>query len=255
MELYYQESGSGPSALIILHGLFGASGNWRTLSRNTFGTAYRTLAVDLRNHGRSPHADEMNYEAMAADVVELMDRLDIRRAHVLGHSMGGKVAMELALSHADRVDHLVVADIAPKTYPPAHDTILEALSSVDPSAHEDRDAIDAALGEWISDAAIRQFLMKNLERDGSAYRWKMNLPVIRAAYDHLRGGSASFQPFDGPTLFIAGGRSSYIAREDLPAIHRLFPHAELEVLPEAGHWLHAEEPEAFGDLVLAFLET
>ncbi len=248
-----------PSAdLIILHGLLGASGNWRTLSRNVFSRHFRTIAVDLRNHGRSPHSDEMTYAAMADDVVKLMDRMEIERAHILGHSMGGKVAMTLALENESRVDRLVVADIAPKAYAPDHAGILKALGAVDPSAFTDRADIDKALAAHIPSAAVRQFLMKNLDRDGDSYRWKMNLPAITAAYDHIRGALSS--PGDGapcmrPALFIAGGASGYVDASDMPRIKTQFPEARLETLPGVGHWVHAEAPDAFSKAVLSFLLT
>lgn len=239
--------------LIILHGLLGASGNWRTLSRNVFSKHFRTIAVDLRNHGRSPHSDAMSYEAMADDVVELMDRMEIERAHILGHSMGGKVAMTLALAHGPRVDRLVVADIAPRAYAPDHAGILKALGAVDPAMHSDREDIDHALAEHISSVPVRQFLMKNLDRDGNAYRWKMNLPAISEAYDHLRGALPSDGSFDGPVLFVAGGESGYMDASDMPRIRAQFPEAELHVLKGAGHWVHAEAPDAFSEAVLSFL--
>jgi len=251
--------------LIILHGLLGASGNWRTLSRNVFSRHFRTIAVDLRNHGRSPHSDEMTYAAMADDVVTLMDRMKIERAHILGHSMGGKVAMTLALENESRVDRLVVADIAPKAYARDHAGILKALGAVDPSSFTDRADIDQALAAHIPSAAVRQFLMKNLDRDGDTYRWKMNLSAITAAYDHIRGalpthigggvGPAAEASCTRPALFIAGGASGYVDASDMPRIKTLFPEARLETLPGVGHWVHAEAPDAFSKAVLSFLLT
>jgi len=252
MHLFHQDTGDGPP-LFILHGLFGASGNWRTLSRNVFGTAYRTISVDLRNHGRSPHASTMSYPEMAQDVVDLMDALDIGKAHVLGHSMGGKVAMQLALDHPDRVDRLIVADIAPKEYPPGHEDILDALCGIDPGDYEGRDDIDQALARSIRSAGVRQFLMKNLERGTSGFSWKLNLPVIKESYDLVRGSVDSWDVFNGPTLFVAGGASAYVSDSDLPAIRALFPFAGLQTLPGVGHWLHAEAPEAFSGIVMEFL--
>ncbi len=241
------------TGLIILHGLLGASGNWRTLSRNVFSRHFRTIAVDLRNHGRSPHSDEMTYEAMAEDVVELMDRMEIERAHILGHSMGGKVAMTLALTRGRRVDRLIVADIAPKAYAADHAGILAALGAVDPATHADREGIDRALADHIPSAPVRQFLMKNLDRSGDTYRWKMNLPAISAVYDHIRGALPAEGSFPRPVLFVAGGTSGYVDASDMPRIRAQFPEAQLHVLPGVGHWVHAEAPDAFSDAVLSFL--
>ena len=252
MQLFHQDTGTGPP-LFILHGLFGASGNWRTLSRNVFGKAFTTVAVDLRNHGRSPHALTMSYPEMAQDVVDLMDALGYPSAHILGHSMGGKVAMQLALDHPDRVDRLVVADIAPKEYPPGHEAILDALCGTDPGQFAGRDDIDAALARSISSAGVRQFLMKNLERGPAGFSWKLNLPVIKDSYDLIRGSIDSWDAFNGPTLFVAGGASAYVSDADLPSIRALFPFAELTTLPGVGHWLHAEAPEAFSGIVVEFL--
>lgn len=252
VELYYQETGSG-HPLLILHGLLGASGNWRTLSRNVFGERFRTITPDLRNHGRSPHAGEFSYEAMTADLVWLLDDLDVESAHVLGHSMGGKAAMHLALAHPDRVDRLIVADIAPKAYEPGHLHIFEALSSIDPGQYDDRSAIDAALAEHLSSIPVRQFLLKNLTRDGDAYAWKMNLDGIRAAYNNVIGAIDSEQTFEKPTLFVGGSDSHYVSEDDLPEIRLRFPAAELVMMPGTGHWLHAEKPEEFSDIVMDWI--
>ncbi|PIQ60080.1 MAG: alpha/beta hydrolase [Bacteroidetes bacterium CG12_big_fil_rev_8_21_14_0_65_60_17] len=257
MKLFAQisehQGGTDARDLIILHGLLGASGNWRTLSRNVFSKHFRTIAVDLRNHGRSPHSRDMTYAVMADDVVELMNSMDIERAHVLGHSMGGKVAMTLALAHGSRVDRLVVADIAPKAYAPDHAGILEVLSAVDPASYTDRDAIELALAQHIPSAAVRQFLMKNLDRDGNSYRWKMNLPAISDAYDHIRGDIEARGTFPGKTLFVAGGASGYLDASDMLRVRARFPDARLHVLPGVGHWVHAEAPDAFSEAVLSFL--
>lgn len=252
VDLYHQETGSG-HPLLILHGLLGASGNWRTLSRNVFGERFRTITPDLRNHGRSPHTDEFSYEAMTADLIRLLDELDIGSTHVIGHSMGGKAAMHLALTNPDRVDRLVVADIAPRAYEPGHLHIFEALSSIDPGEYEDRSAIDDALAEHLSSTAVRQFLLKNLTRRGDTYAWKMNLEAIRASYEQIIGPVDVEAVFDGPALFVGGGDSHYVSEDDLPDIRRQFPSAEVVMMPGTGHWLHAEKPDEFSRIVMEFL--
>lgn len=252
VDLYSRETGSG-DPLLILHGLLGASGNWRTLSRNVFGERFRTITPDIRNHGRSPHADEFSYEVVTADLIRLLDDLDIGSAHILGHSMGGKAAMHLALTHPDRVDRLIVADIAPRAYEPGHVHIFEALAGIDPGSYEDRSAIDDALAEHLQSIPVRQFLLKNLTRDGDEYAWKMNLDAIRASYENIIGAVDVDGVFEGPTLFVGGANSNYVSEDDLPGIRRLFPAAELVMLPGAGHWLHAEKPDEFSRIVMDFL--
>ncbi|NNF04466.1 MAG: alpha/beta fold hydrolase, partial [Rhodothermales bacterium] len=239
--------------LLILHGLLGASGNWRTLSRNAFGERYRTITPDLRNHGRSPHSEEFSYDAMTADLIRLMDKLQVPSANFLGHSMGGKVAMHLALAFPDRVDRLIVADIAPRAYEPGHLHIFDALESIDPGQYSDRSAIDDALAEHLSSLSVRQFLLKNLTRDGESYAWKMNLKAIRAGYDDVIGAVSSGSRYEKPTLFVGGGNSHYVSERDLPHIRQLFPNAELVMMPGAGHWLHAEKPEDFSRIVMDWL--
>lgn len=255
MKLYYKQYGEEGPPLIILHGLLGAGGNWHTLSRDVFSEAYRVYAVDLRNHGRSPHSDVFDYPTMADDVQQLIEEEGLAPVHVLGHSMGGKVAMQLALRHADLVDRLIVADMAPKAYPPKHDEILEALRSLRLDQYESRKQIDRALSERIASRPIRQFLLKNLDYGGEQYRWKMNLDVIYENYDEVSAAIESSSTFDKPTLFVRGEQSNYIEDEDRDELRRYFPKARLVTLSGAGHWLHADQPEAFGRTVMEFLKV
>jgi pimeloyl-ACP methyl ester carboxylesterase len=251
MTLTFQEYGSG-QPLIILHGLLGSLDNWHSLSK-TFASSFKVLAVDLRNHGRSPHSDTFTYEAMAEDVIELLDDQHIDSAHLIGHSMGGKVAMTLALSNPERVVKLVVVDIAPRSYLRLHDEILDALLSIDPSAFHSRQEVDFALAGKIPDFAVRQFLMKNLGRDSSgSFFWKANLESISRNYEAIASEVSSSAPFLNPTLFIKGDRSQYILESDTPIIHKLFPKARI-VSIESGHWVHAESPALFADVVQQFL--
>ncbi len=253
MDLYFKSYGAGPP-LTILHGLLGAGGNWHTLSSRLFGTKYKTIVVDQRNHGRSPHHPVMDYPSMAEDLVALMARLEIERTHLLGHSMGGKTAMHMALTHPQSVDRLVVVDIAPKAYPPGHLQLLAALSELDPSEYDKRSEIDAALARSIPSNPIRQFLLKNLRMDGPGhYSWQMNLDAITEQYDAICGTVGGDNTFAGPTLFIRGGASPYILDADIPDIRKRFPAAEVITVPGVGHWVHAEAPEAFGRIVMEFL--
>lgn len=252
MRLHFREYGSGP-ALTILHGLLGASGNWHTLSRKRFGETHRVIVPDLRNHGKSPHDSRFDYEAMAEDIVELWDSCGVESSSVMGHSMGGKVAMHLALAYPDRVSSLIVVDMAPRAYPPSHEALFQALADADPESHDSRASVEELLSQRIPDNGVLQFLLKNLERHDGGYRWQMNLETIVANYDRVLEGLTVIATYDGPTLFIRGGASDYVLDDDRPLIEAYFPGAELETLSDVGHWVHAQAPDAFADLVEGFL--
>jgi pimeloyl-ACP methyl ester carboxylesterase len=253
MELFYNSYGQTGPPLIILHGLLGSNGNWVTLSRNEFSRVARVFAIDQRNHGRSPHVDRIDYPSMADDVREFIEHHDLGSVILLGHSMGGKTAMQTALSHPDMVDRLIVADMAPKAYAPRHDGLLTALARIDPSAYQSREEIDAVLAEDVPSRPIRQFLLKNLDYDGEQYTWQMNLEAIRAHYDEINAALPRESSYDGPTLFVRGSESDYVSNDDLPGIRERFPEARLETIDGAGHWVHADRPEAFAETVLDFL--
>jgi pimeloyl-ACP methyl ester carboxylesterase len=253
MKLFYNQYGDSGPPLIVLHGLLGANGNWHTLSRTAFQKVARVYAVDQRNHGRSPHADRIDYPTLAADLQTFIDRHDLVPAHLLGHSMGGKTAMQTALSYPDRVDRLIVVDMAPRAYPPEHTDLLEAVARINPEDYESRDAIDNALAEDVSSWAIRQFLLKNLDYDGETYTWRMNVAAIQAHYDDITAALPTDATFEGPALFVRGGASDYVADDDLEGIRRRFPDATLVTIDEAGHWVHADAPEALAKVVVDFL--
>lgn len=258
MELFYNDYGEDGPPMIILHGLLGASGNWHTLSRTVFSEVAHVYAVDQRNHGRSPHSDRFDYDAMAADVKAFAERHDLGAATLLGHSMGGKTAMTAALQYPELVDRLIVVDMAPRKYPPQHRPLLDALQRIDPSEYADRQAIDDALSRDVESFAMRQFLLKNLayDTDAEAYSWQMNLDAIIEHYDAVNapvtvpeGGA----PYDGPALFVRGGASPYVRDADADRIRELFPRAELQTIEGAGHWVHAEKPDALAEAVTGFL--
>lgn len=257
MELHFERYGHG-APVLILHGLFGSSTNWRTIAK-ALGTRYCVYAVDQRNHGRSPHADTFGYDALAADARGFLDRHGIASAAIIGHSMGGKAAMRLALLEPDRVAALVVVDIAPARQ--AADglrSVLDALLAVDPSRCATREDVDRELAAYLDDSRLRQFLLMNVARsDGGALRWRLNLRAIAAHFAELRSpvdltGSAR-GPFEGPTLFVRGERSSYVRDGDRPDIQQLFPHSRIVTIEGAGHWVHAEVPERFLEVVGRFL--
>ncbi len=252
MELHYQSFGAGPP-LIILHGLFGSSNNWRTFAEKA-GERFRVLAVDQRNHGSSPHSEEFSIPAMAEDLRRFLVGRGLSQPSVLGHSMGGKTAMEFALRYPLSVDRLIIVDIAPREYPPAHDEILEAMAALDLSSYSNRAAIEDALARRLPDMRVRQFVLTNLKRHtGGRYEWKINLDVLRRKYGEVTKAQSSDTPFPGPALFIKGELSPYVREEDLPGIRRLFPAALVRVIPGAGHWVHVDRPGEFLSAVLEFL--
>jgi esterase len=244
--------GEGKPPLVILHGLLGSSRNWWGAGK-PLSERYQVLALDLRNHGSSPHAPEHTIEAMASDVLETLDALGIRKTAPLGHSMGGKVAMRLAVDAPDRVERLIVVDTAP-TETPAGAREIEVLSRLDLDAVRSRKDADAALGREIEDPATRQFLLTNLVigEDGGA-SWRVNLPALLAGLPSMRSANlAPGERYGGPSLFVLGGRSSYTGPESRAAIVEHFPRARIEVIPESGHNPHTETREKFVETVLAF---
>lgn len=252
MQLNHQCHGEG-APLIILHGLLGSLDNWQNISRR-LAEIFRVCALDLRNHGRSPHSEAFNYDAMTDDLLEFLDAQQIRRTRLMGHSMGGKTAMYFTLKHPERVEKLVVVDIAPRAYPPSHLPIFDALLSLDLGAFRERGEIDRELAAKIPEAAVRQFLLKNLTRnEQGGFRWKPNLPAIRKNYDSLNDEIKTNRTFDGPTLFIKGGKSDYINESGRAMIQKLFPNATLSSIPQAGHWVHADAANEFVKSVENFL--
>ena len=252
MNLHFEAVGEG-RPLIILHGLLGSADNWRSMSRR-LGAHYQVFAVDLRNHGRSPHSDIFDYDVMVADLREFVEQQALTRIMPLGHSIGGKVAMQFAIDYSEQVDRLVIVDIGPKPYEPSQRYILEALRSLDLTRCKSFADVDAALAAEVSGESLRQFLLKNLARDENGrLRWKVHLEAIDRNYDKLARGLAPGRTFDKPTLFIRGGRSNYIEDDDALLIRQIFPRAEIATLPEAGHWVHVDAPEEFFQTVLNFL--
>jgi pimeloyl-ACP methyl ester carboxylesterase len=254
MQLHFQTCGHG-APLLILHGLFGSLQNWQTISRR-LSAHFQVFALDQRNHGASPHGSEMNYRAMAEDVLEFLESQRLERASLLGHSMGGKTAMMFSLLYPQHVDKLICADIAPKAYPPHHDRILEALIALNLPDFLNRGEAEAALAPAIPEKAVRQFLLKNLAHEPSGgFSWKLNLRAISENYSRLNEAMPEDKACDIPTLFLRGQTSDYILDSDWPLILRLFTRASLVTIPAAGHWLHADAPEPFLRAVLEFMLT
>jgi len=252
IRLHFESYGEG-APLIILHGLFGSLENWRTMARK-LGSHFRVIVVDLRNHGKSPHCDDFNCQLMAEDLRVFMEEHCLASACLLGHSLGGKVAMRFALAWPELVEKLVVVDIAPKEYQDRHGKIIQALVSLRLETFADRREIDNALLVAVPDQVMRQFLLKNLVRsDRGGFSWRINLKSIANHYQDINKGLGGDTRFDKPTLFLKGGVSDYIDSKDLEVIKRLFPHAQLDTVPNAGHWLHTDAPEEFLSRVRTFL--
>ena len=252
MQLHFNESGQG-RAVVLLHGLFGSADNWHPIAVR-LADRFHVFAVDHRNHGQSPHSAEMDYPMMAADVDRFLAGHGLDSAMVIGHSMGGKTAMQLALHFPHRVDKLVVADMAPRAYAAAHDLIFAALLALDLAKFQTRTQIEGILAPDIPNLVLRRFLLKNLGRSPEGkYFWKINLRDIAANYWRLREPVAGEAPFAKPVLFIRGGQSNYIRPEDELLIREWFPAAQIRTIAEAGHWLHADAPEEFLRLVMEFL--
>lgn len=240
--------------LIILHGLFGMLDNWLTLGKK-FSENFTVYLIDQRNHGQSPHSDEWNYKVMSDDLLEFFDEHHILKATIIGHSMGGKTAMQFAGDHNDRVKKLVVVDIAPRSYPVHHKNILDALLSIDLENLKSRNEADAMLSKYISDFGTKQFLLKNLtrkENDNTKFEWKFNLPVIAKNIHEV--GVETTKGSNAQTLFIRGEKSDYIHSADETEIKKLYPNSEI-VSINSGHWVHAEKPQEFYDSVKSFLKN
>jgi esterase len=251
LALAVQERGSGPPVL-ILHGLFGSAGNWAGVAR-ALGERFRVLSLDLRNHGASPWDDRMDYPAMAEDVAQFIATRQLGSAAVIGHSLGGKVAMTLALSEPRLVERLVVVDIAPVPRPPTHLALVEAMRGLDLARVTRRAAADALLQPRVPDDAERAFLLQNLVFGADGPRWRINLDAIAAGMDDMAGFPAAATPYLNPVLVIRGALSTYVRERDLPAFQRLFPAYRLVTIDGAGHWLHAERPQQFLAAVTPFL--
>ncbi len=246
--------GEGP-ALMIIHGLFGSGNNWRSLAARLAARS-RILLPDLRNHGSSPHCERMGYEDMAGDLLGLLDARGIRAASLLGHSMGGKVAMTLALLAPQHVRRLIVVDVAPIRYEVGFTEVIAGLHAIERRRPATRAEADTLLAEHLADPRLRQFLLQNLLSTPAGPRLRINLAAIESAMDRLRGfpDLPAATPFEPPTLFIRGARSRYLLPEHLPLIRRLFPNATMVSITGAGHWLHTEQPERFLAAVQAFLD-
>lgn len=250
MELFYRELGTG-KPLVILHGLFGFSDNWQTHAKK-FSDYYRVILVDLRNHGHSPWSDEFSYSLMVNDLYDLFVKLNLADVILLGHSMGGKVAMHFAQSHSELLEKIIVVDMGVKEYPMHHQHILKAFDQIDLSKLSARSEAERILTSFIESNGVVQFLLKNLYwQDKGKLAWRVNFKVLETSMSEILSALPKTEVFL-PTLFIRGALSDYILNSDIDELENLFPDSQLVTIEEAGHWVHAEAPEQFTDAVLSF---
>jgi pimeloyl-ACP methyl ester carboxylesterase len=268
MKLFFRTEGIG-TPLVIVHGLYGSSDNWLTVAKK-LSTTHLVYLIDQRNHGRSPNSEEHTYEALKNDLADFFDQQKIGKAIVMGHSMGGKTAMCFAADYPERIEKLIVVDIAPKDYfllndesqYYLHNNILRAMLEIDFSKMETRHQVGVFLNEKIDSTLVVQFLLKNVHRNkiSQQFEWRLNVPVLYDNLDEIiKGVNARWFDdrlpiYNYPVLFIKGANSNYILPEDYPSIRRIYPDAQIVEIPHAGHWLHAEQPQLFMDAVLKFLK-
>ncbi|MFM9838395.1 MAG: alpha/beta fold hydrolase [Cyclobacteriaceae bacterium] len=253
MKLFYRQAGQG-QPLIILHGLFGSSDNWYSLSK-VFSESFTVYTVDQRNHGQSPHSDEFDYKLLTEDLEEFLQEHAIKDPIVIGHSMGGKTAMNLAIKNPSLIQKLIVVDIAPKSYPVHHDQILDGLTAIPIATLASRNEADTILAKFVPELDVRQFLLKNLSRNSNGkFEWKINVSAIEKHIEEIGQGMQYEGTFAKPTLFIKGARSNYFKPGDDELILKLFPAAKMTTL-DTGHWVQAEKPQEFVQSVLNFLNN
>ena len=251
MQLFYRPSGQG-DPLIILHGLFGSSDNWYSLAK-VFAERFQVFLVDQRNHGQSPHSNEFDYKLLTEDILEFIREHGIKKPIIMGHSMGGKAAMNFAVRYPDQLSNLIVVDIVPKTYPVHHDAILDGLKAIPLDSLASRNDADKILSDHVPEPDVRQFLLKNLTRKSAGgFEWKINLAAIDRNIEAMGEGMKYSGKYDGPSLFIKGKKSKYYAEGDEMLIQNIFPKAEFATL-DTGHWVQAEKPDEFASLVFNYL--
>jgi pimeloyl-ACP methyl ester carboxylesterase len=252
VRLNFKSLGNSGNPVIILHGVFGSLDNWYSVGKK-LSENFRVFLLDARNHGNSPHSSIFDYKFMAGDVIEFIQKHELTGCHLIGHSMGGKTAMNLACDSPELVDKLCVVDISPKHYMPHHQKVFEAFHSVQLNKITSRKDAEESLSATISDPGIRLFLLKNLARSEQGFTWKINLNVIEENIDEIGKGLDREKTFEGPTLFLKGDKSDYISDDDFYLMKSHFPEFKLITIPQAGHWVHAEQPDKLIEHVVEFL--
>ncbi len=253
INLHYQSMGAG-EPVMILHGAFGSLDNWSGIAKKLAETR-RVISVDLRNHGRSPHTADQNYDLMAKDVIKLLNDLDLPKVDLIGHSMGGKVAMAVSEQAPALLQKLIVVDIAPREYQIGNGETTQALLDIDLTQYQSRREVDAALVSAIPEKSMRLFLLMNLKLEEGKLRWRINLPAMAENRASVAERGIGHSLIQIPTCFIKGGESDFISDEDELAIQKQFPHSKMVTIPDAGHWVHAAAPAEFLQAVNSFLEN
>jgi len=253
--LHSKITGEKGKHLLIFHGLFGQSDNWATLSKR-YAEQYTVHAIDLRNHGRSFHSDEMSFSAMTQDILDYLNHHGIENCYLMGHSLGGRSVIDFSFSHPEKVKKLIVVDMAPKGYPPHHQGIIKALNAVDFDQVKKRSDVEEILKQFIPEMGTRQFLLKNVyHAESGKYAFRFNLKTLTDSYEEIVGTDLSTEIFEKPTLFLRGDKSDYILDDDFDMIYRHFPQAEIQTISNSGHWIHAENPQEFHEKTVSFLES
>ena len=255
MKLNYKTLGEG-EPVIILHGLFGMLDNWQSFGKN-LASDYTVFLLDQRNHGKSPHDETFDYKVMAEDLREFMEENWIYKSRIIGHSMGGKTAMQFALEYPDMCEQLVVVDIGPKAYNGGHESIFSALRSINLDNKSSRKEVEGDLSKTIDSYGVRQFLMKNLRRSkhSGSYEWKMALDYIYNNYQQILGNIPSQGSFDNPSLFVKGNESDYLSIGDMELIRSSFSNSNLKVINDAGHWVHVDKPVELYTSIVNFFRS
>ncbi|GLS92160.1 acyl-CoA esterase [Psychromonas marina] len=247
------DSDNKTEIIFIIHGLFGSLSNLSTLA-NELKIHSHVVLIDVRNHGKSPQSDTMSYPEMVADIFELADHLNVEQFSIVGHSMGGKIAMGCALTEPDRVKRLVVADIAPVSYPDKHSEVFNSLLLLNLKKIKNRLEANEQLSRYIDSPDVRQFLLKSLQKKNNEFEFAFNLNALAHNYEYIRGWPFNDKHFDNPVLFIKGGSSDYILPEHQKTIMKQFPNAQPKIIANTGHWLHAEKAKTFNRLVTEFFK-
>ncbi|GAB2581477.1 alpha/beta fold hydrolase [Spirosoma areae] len=254
MKLFFRQIGETGPALVILHGIFGSSDNWLTVSKTIAAQGYRVFALDQRNHGQSPRSDEQDYQSMADDLREFLTDQQLENPVLVGHSMGGKTVMQYVMLYPGTFEKLVVVDIAPKFYPVHHAELIRGLKAIDLPVIKSRSEADAVLQQYEPLLPVRQFLLKNLYRNEQGmFDWRLNLPIIERELHGIGEELTNPRIITEPTLFIRGSESPYILDEDIPTIKRIFPNAQIVTIEGAGHWVQAEKPVEFVETLMKFI--
>ncbi|MFT4033028.1 MAG: alpha/beta fold hydrolase [Siphonobacter sp.] len=254
MKLFFRQVGESGPAIVILHGVFGSADNWLTTGKQLAEQGYRVFMIDQRNHGRSPWSDEFGYVEMANDLKEFLEEQHLTNPILIGHSMGGKTVMQFAMSYPKAYQKMVVVDIAPRFYPIHHDRILRGMNLMPLNSLKSRQEADEFFSAYEDNPGTRSFILKNLARaESGGFTWRINLPVLTREIEIVGGELMGVKPTDKPVLFLRGGLSTYITKEDEAEIHRIFTNAKIETIEGAGHWVQADQPAAFLKAVLSFV--